>query len=168
MEDERIYYKKLSLKKDLYFIVSVTNDSTSSRVLTQFFWFLLFHYISFLNIYPYFFSYSYFHTFNIQKYRYVSIFIDDIPITNVWSPDCAWSRQYGRSRKCVQAFMLGHANIDQHIFRRNHLYTGNWSLFLVSIVPTLHWTLFQWYGYTRKDTISVAFEQILLWLKANK
>ncbi len=45
----------------------------------------LFHYISFLDIYRYFcFRID---TFDIQKYQYVSIFMDDIPITTR-KPNC--------------------------------------------------------------------------------
>ncbi len=44
--------------------------------------FSLFHYISFLDIYRYF--YFRIATFDIQKYRYVSIFIHDIPIINFY------------------------------------------------------------------------------------
>ncbi len=73
VEDERIYYKTLCLIKDLYFIVSVTNNQRASgfsHILT-FFITLLFSILCFRM-----------DTFDIQKYRYVSIFIDNIPITN--------------------------------------------------------------------------------------
>ncbi len=86
VKDERIDYKKLSLIKDLYFTVSVTNDPTSFRVLKQFFWFWLFllHFFSrYLSIF--FFSYRYFRYPKISITRYPRYFHHyHLSISRLW------------------------------------------------------------------------------------
>ncbi len=69
VEDEH-NYKTLSLIKKLYFIVSVTNNPTSFRVLAQFFYLDFFHSISFLDIFVFVMILSIYK--NIDTYRYLS------------------------------------------------------------------------------------------------
>ncbi len=70
VKDECIYYKTLSLIKDLYFIISVTNDPTSFRFSHNFFDFDFFCYISFLDIFV--FISILLISKHIDTYRYLS------------------------------------------------------------------------------------------------